>query len=114
MIGKAIGEAVSQGCRLVLTTGGTGIGPRDVTPEGTKPFIVRRMDGLAEQIRRAGAATTPTAVLSRGLAGLTDGGERAALVVNAPGSVDGVTQALGVLIPLLGHIFDQLAGGDHG
>lgn len=113
-IREAISDALRQGCRLILTTGGTGIGPRDVTPEATETFIIRRMDGLAEQIRRAGISATPTAVLSRGLAGLTASDGSAALVVNTPGSVGGVSDAAGVLTPLLDHIFDQLVGGDHG
>ena len=91
---------------VVLTTGGTGFGPRDVTPEATRPVLEREAPGLAEEIRRRGLASTPHAVLSRGLAG-TRG---AALVVNLPGSPGGVRDGLAVLRPLLPHVCALLRG----
>lgn len=109
----AIVEAVEAGARVVFTTGGTGVGPRDLTPEATAEVIEARLDGVAEEIRRVGSPHVPTAVLSRGLVGVTGRGAQAALVVNAPGSTGGVRDAVTVVGPLIGHILDQLAGGDH-
>lgn len=109
----AMGDALAAGARLVLTTGGTGIGPRDVTPEGTRPLLARELPGLAQAIRDRGAATVPAAVLSRGLAGIAEGRDGDVLVVNAPGSPGAVRDAVAVLGPLVGHVLDQLAGGAH-
>ncbi|WP_083542509.1 MogA/MoaB family molybdenum cofactor biosynthesis protein [Kribbia dieselivorans] len=109
----AIVAAVDAGARVVFTTGGTGVGPRDQTPEATAEVLALRLDGVAEEIRRVGSAHVATAVLSRGLVGVTGRGARAALVVNAPGSTGGVRDAVTVVGPLIGHILDQVAGGDH-
>jgi molybdenum cofactor synthesis domain-containing protein len=105
----AIRAAIESGARVVITSGGTGIAPRDLTPEGTRPLLTRELPGIAEALRREGARNTGTAVLSRGLAGISD----STLVVNLPGSVKAVEEGLTVLLPLIAHIVDQLDGGDH-
>jgi molybdenum cofactor synthesis domain-containing protein len=109
-VGEAIAAAVAAGARVVLTTGGTGLTPTDLTPEQTAPLLDREVPGIAEAVRAAGvAAGVPTAVLSRGLAGVA--GE--CLVVNLPGSRGGVKDGLGVLRPLLVHAVEQVVGSDH-
>lgn len=109
-VGEAIAAAVASGASVVLTTGGTGISPTDRTPEVTRPLLDRELPGLAEALRAAGVAKgVPTAVLSRGLAGVAG----STLVVNLPGSRGGVKDAIGVLADVVGHAVDQLAGLDH-
>jgi molybdopterin adenylyltransferase len=94
---------------LVLTTGGTGLGPRDVTPEATAAVADRLVPGLAERMRQVGAASNPRAVLSRGVAG-TRG---RALVVNLPGSPRGAVESLDAVAELLPHALEVLAGARH-
>jgi molybdenum cofactor biosynthesis protein B len=109
-ITAALRAALAAGADLVVTTGGTGLAPRDVTPEATAAVLDREIPGLAEALRAAGRDKVPTAVLSRGLAG-TSG---RALVVNLPGSTGGVRDGLGVLGAVVGHALAQLRGvGDH-
>ena len=94
----------------MLTTGGTGLTPTDRTPEATRPLLDREIPGIAEAIRAAGVAKgVPTAVLSRGLAGLVG----TCVVVNLPGSRGGVKDALAVLEPVLVHAVEQAVGSDH-
>ena len=110
-VGEAINAAVAAGARVVLTTGGTGLTPTDRTPEATRPLLDREIPGIAEAIRAAGVAKgVPTAVLSRGVAGLVG----TCLVVNLPGSRGGVQDALAVLEPMLVHAVEQVVGSDHG
>ena len=95
---------------LVVTTGGTGLTPRDVTPEATRSLLDSEVPGIAEALRHRNAATVPTAVLSRGLAGTIG----RVLVVNLPGSTGGVRDGVAVLAPVLDHALSQLrGGGDH-
>lgn len=93
---------------VVLTTGGTGFGPRDVTPEATRPVLEREAPGLADHLRRRGEGSTPFAVLSRGLVGTRNG----VLVVNLPGSPGGVRDGLAHLGAFLPHVTALLAGDD--
>ena len=103
-------DAVHAGVDLVVTTGGTGLSPTDVTPEATRAVLERDAPGIAEAVRRYGAEHgVPTAVLSRGLAGTAG----RTLIVNLPGSTGGVKDGLAVLGPLLPHVVGQLRGGDH-
>ena len=109
-VGEAIRAAVAEGARAVLTTGGTGLTPTDLTPEVTRPLLDREVPGIAEAIRAYGVAQgVPTAALSRGLAGVSG----RALVVNLPGSRGGVKDGLAVVVPLLRHAVEQIVGSDH-
>jgi cyclic pyranopterin phosphate synthase len=106
----ALRDAVRARPAVILTTGGTGVSPTDRTPDATRAVLDRELPGVAEAIRAAGTASTPTAALSRALAGLAG----PTIVVNLPGSVGGVRDGLAVLDGLLPHLRQQLAGGDHG
>lgn len=106
----ALRAAVAEGPGLIVTTGGTGIAPRDRTPEGTARVLDRELPGIAEELRRRGLAETPLSVISRGLAGIVDPG---VLVVNLPGSTRAVASGITVIAEIAPHVLDQLAGGDH-
>ncbi|MBU1487074.1 molybdopterin adenylyltransferase [bacterium] len=98
--------ADEEGCRLVLTTGGTGLAPRDVTPEATKGVIDKEVPGLAEIMRRESFKITPHAALSRAVAGIRG----KSLVVNLPGSPKAVKECLGVILPALPHALELIKG----
>ncbi len=106
---EALRAAARQGADLVVTTGGTGLTPRDVTPEATGPLLDREIPGIAEALRAVSREAVPTSVLSRGLAGTIG----RTLVVNLPGSTGGVRDGVAVLAPVLSHAVQQIAGGDH-
>lgn len=108
-VAQALREALAQDVRVVITTGGTGMSPTDRTPEMTAPLLEYELVGLADAVRDAGREKVPTAVLSRGLAGVAGG----TVVVNLPGSTGGVRDGLAVLDDVLEHAVHQLAGGDH-
>jgi molybdenum cofactor synthesis domain-containing protein len=91
---------------LVVTTGGTGLGPRDRTPEATRGVLDYEVPGLAELMRQAGFVKTPLAALSRSLAGVRGG----TLILNLPGSVKGATESLEAVLPVLGHATRLLKG----
>jgi molybdenum cofactor synthesis domain-containing protein len=95
---------------LIVTTGGTGLAARDVTPEATRTVCHQLVDGLAERMRAAGLEQTPLAALSRGVCGVVRDGNTAALVINLPGSPAGATTSLAAILPLLPHAIDLLAG----
>ncbi len=108
-VGEVLRAAVADGADVVITTGGTGISPTDATPQVTRRILDYEVTGLADAIRAVGAPTVPTAVLSRGVAGVAG----RTLVVNLPGSTGGVRDGLTVLDGVLDHAVDQLRGGDH-
>lgn len=110
----AITSAIDAGARVVITTGGTGVSPRDATVEATRSLLDYEVPGLMEEVRRRGAEKQPLALLSRGVAGVVSvAGRPRALVLNAPGSRGGVRDTMAVVGPLLQHVVDQLDGADH-
>jgi molybdopterin adenylyltransferase len=107
-VADALRAAVRE-ADLVVTSGGTGLHPNDLTPEATADVIDREVPGLAEAMRAASRAIAPTAALSRALAGVAG----RALVLNLPGSPRGAVENLEAVLPVLPHAVDQLRGGDH-
>jgi molybdopterin adenylyltransferase len=97
------------GADVIFTNGGTGLGPRDVTPEATDAVLDRRAPGIAEAIRAGSLPRVPTAMLSRGTAGL----RRQTLIVNLPGSPRGARQCLAIVWPVMLHAVDMIAGRGH-
>ena len=93
---------------LILTTGGTGVSPRDVTPDATREVIDREIPGMAEAMRRQSAAVTPHAMISRALAGIRG----RTLIINLPGSPKGARENLSVLLPALTHAIEKIKGDE--
>ena len=109
-ISDAISVALSANVDLIVTTGGTGISPTDVTPEATAPLIQKLLPGIPEALRAYSREKVPTADLSRGLAGTS----ATSLIINLPGSPGAVKDGLVIIERLAGHIHEQLRGKDHG
>lgn len=108
---SAVLDALEAGCRLIITCGGTGVGPTDVTPQSIRPLLAFELPGIAEEIRRRGLAKTPVSLLSREVAGVVIAESlRPALLVAAPGSRGGVRDAVAVLGPLLPELARHLDG----
>jgi len=109
---QVVAEAIRAACAradLVVTSGGTGVHPRDETPEATRDVIDREVPGLGEAMRAASLIITPMAMLSRAIAGTVG----RVLVVNLPGSPKGAKETVAVVLPVLRHALDQLHDGDH-
>lgn len=106
VIAATLRELCAQSVEAIFTTGGTGVSPRDVTPEATRKVITREIPGLAEQMRREGAKTTPTATLSRGVAGISGN----SLIINLPGSPQGAVESLKAILPVLPHAVELITG----
>lgn len=105
-IAGALQAGVNEGYSLIVTTGGTGLAPRDVTPEATMTIIEKQVPGLAELMRAEGSKKTPMAALSRAVAGTAG----QSLIMNLPGSPTGATESLDAVIEVLGHALDVLQG----
>jgi len=105
-ISEAVLTAVARGVDLVVTTGGTGLGPRDVTPQTLSALFAYEVPGFGEAMRRAGVAGTPMAALSRSIAGVRD----RTLIISVPGSMSGAAESLEAVMPVVGHAIQLLHG----
>lgn len=105
-VGIALRGALGMEPNVVIVTGGTGVSPSDLTPEFVAPHLDCELPGLIEELRRRGAETLPTALLTRGVAGFSG----TAFVITLPGSPGGVNDGLDILDPVLDHLLDQRAG----
>ncbi len=105
----AVRAAVAAGNDVVVTTGGTGFAPRDVTPEAVRPLLERDAPGIVEALRQHRRDEVPTTILSRAVAGTVG----PSFVITLPGSTGGVRDGIAVLAPVVGHLVAQLRGGDH-
>jgi molybdenum cofactor synthesis domain-containing protein len=105
-ISEAVMTAAARGVDLVVATGGTGLGPRDVTPQAIAALVDYEVAGIGEAMRREGAKSTPTAVLSRSLAGVRG----RTLIISVPGSPKGATESLQAVLPIVGHAIQMLHG----
>lgn len=108
-VAAALTHAVASGAALIVTTGGTGVGPSDGTADATARLLTAGLPGFQEELRRRGSLNTPFALMSRGLAGIAG----RSFVVNLPGSTGGVADGLQLLGEVVEHVLDQLAGGNH-
>ena len=108
-IAAAIKSAIDSEVDLVVTTGGTGVSPFDLTPEATEPLVEKKMPGILEALRAYAREKVPTTDLSRGVAGVTN----KSLIINLPGSPGGAKDGLVIIERLASHIHDQIAGHDH-
>jgi molybdenum cofactor synthesis domain-containing protein len=108
-IQAAIKNALQEKIDLIVTTGGTGVSPHDVTPDATAPLIEKLIPGIPEALRAHSRDRVPTTDLSRGLAGISG----KSLIINLPGSPGGVKDGLVIIERLAGHVHDQIAGIDH-
>ena len=108
-VALALQRAIDSNADLVITTGGTGIGPGDMTADATARVLTAELPGFQEELRRRGSAATPFALLSRGRAGLAG----RTFIVNLPGSLGGVRDGLDLLGEVVDHVLDQLAGDTH-
>lgn len=109
----AVRRSIAEGARVVLASGGTGIGPRDHTPQTIRGLLAFEIPGIAEEIRRRGLTHTPQALVSREVAGVVTGDHPPSLVLAVPGSRGGIRDALGVVGDQLAYIVDQLDGAGH-
>ena len=105
-IREAVMTAVERGVDLVVATGGTGLGPRDVTPQAISTLIDYEVPGIGEAMRRAGVSSTPMALLSRSMAGV----RKRTLIISVPGSPKGATESLEAVMPVVGHAIQLLHG----
>ena len=105
-IAEAVVTAVARGVDLVVATGGTGLGPRDVTPQALSTLIDYEVPGIGEAMRRAGTSSTPMAALSRSMAGVRD----RTLIISVPGSPRGAAESLEAVMPVVGHAIQLLHG----